>query len=144
MHVVLCLVSSFKGPLPFQMFLGFLGFVGVFLGFLGALGPLGGSRVVAAWIFGSFWNLIFQSPFFTPQKNYVTSGQDGSWGQLVRFRTPTWHPKTTQNPHFSCFKTNLILRCAKTQNLVIVLRMDHIFATPGVPEIHQKSMNNRS
>ena len=89
----------------------------------------------------------FLITFFTPQKpakNYVTSAQDGSWGQLDRFRTPTWHPKSTQNPHFSRFKTYLILRCAKTQNLVRVLGMDHIFATPGPPEILQKSMENRS
>ena len=39
---------------------------------------------------------------------------------------------------------NLILRCAKTQNLVRVLGMDHIFAPPGAPEIIQKSNTNRS
>ena len=48
------------------------------------------------------------------------------------------------NPHFSRSKTHLILRCANTQNLVRVLGMDHIFASPGAPEILQKSNKNRS
>ena len=89
-----------------------------------------------------FWGIFHAC--LRPSKIDFASAQDGSWGQLVRFRTPTWHPKSTQNPHFSCFKTNLILRCAKTQNLVRVLGMDHIFAPPGAPEIHQKSRKNRS
>ena len=37
-----------------------------------------------------------------------------------------------------------MLKCAKTQNLMSVLGMDHIFAPHGDPKTHQKSIKNRS
>ena len=37
-----------------------------------------------------------------------------------------------------------MLKRAKTQNLIRVLGMEHIFVSHGHPKTHQKSMKNRS
>ena len=53
-------------------------------------------------------------------------------------------PEALQNLSEYPSKSHLILRCPETQNLVRVLGMDHIFASPRHPKTHQKSIKNRS
>ena len=77
-------------------------------------------------------------------KNRLNFAPRGFLSQLGRFWKPTWPPKRTQNPHFFGFKRQLMLKRAKTQNLTRVLHLEHIFASPGRPETHKKSMKNRS
>ena len=90
-----------------------------------------------------FFRVFFQHSPRTP-KNRLNFAPRGLLSQLVRFWTPTWPPKRTQNPHFFGSKRQLMLKRAKTQNLMRVLHLEHIFASPGRPKTHQKSMKNRS
>ena len=90
-----------------------------------------------------FFQVFFQHSPRTP-KNRLNFAPRGLLSQLGRFWTPTWPPKRTQNPHFFGSKRQLMLKRAKTQNLMRVLHLDHIFASPGHPKTHQKSIKNRS
>ena len=90
-----------------------------------------------------FFQLFFQHSPRTP-KNRLNFAPRGLLSQLGRFWSPTWPPKRTQNPHFFGSKRQLMLKRAKTQNLMRVLHLEHIFASPGHPKTHQKSMKNRS
>ena len=90
-----------------------------------------------------FFKVFFQHSPRTP-KHRLNLAPRGLLSQLGRFRSPTWPPKRTQNPHFFGSKRQLMLKRAKTQNLMRVLHLEHIFASPGRPKTHQKSMKNRS
>ena len=81
---------------------------------------------------------IFFKCFFNtlqePQKNRLKLAPRGFLSQLGRFRKPTWPPKRIQNLHFFGFKRQLMLKRAKTQNLMRVLHLEHIFASSGRPK----------
>ena len=110
--------------------------------------PLGPSRRFSILGAGRVSNFHFFQAFFqhsprTP-KNRLNFAPRGLLSQLGRFWRPTWPPKRSQNPHFFVSKRQLMLKRAKTQNLMSVLHLEHIFASPGRPKTHQKSIKNRS
>ena len=117
---------------------------------LGRTAGAGFWRLVGWQIVGSFsgskftcFQMFFQHSPRTP-KNHLNFAPRSLLSQLGRFRSPTWPTKRTQNPYFFGSKRQLMLQRAKTQNLVRVLGMDHIFGSLGVPPTFQKSIENRS
>ena len=100
---------------------------------------LGACRVSNFHFFSSVFSTLSRT-----LKNRLKFAARGILSQLGRFWSATWLPKRTQNPYFFWSKRQLMLKRAKTQNLTRVLHLEHIFASPGHPKTHQKSMKNRS
>ena len=96
--------------------------------------------------------LLFLNLFFDidvgPPKNLLLLVQDPSWSHLVRFWTPTWRPKWTQNRYFFEPKRQLMLRCAENRPKCFRTHAGQCFVAFGppnkAPEIVPKSIENRS
>ena len=95
----------------------------------------------------SFWLLKLTCCFDHPKNLSNKTFFRTYWplrANLIDFGSQLPPPEPPQNLPEYPSKTHLILRCPETQNLVRVLRMDHIFPLPGGPKIGQKSTKNRS
>ena len=93
--------------------------------------------------FDVFGDALF-GPLLEPPKIYVDRPQEGSWSQHVRFGTPTWPPKRSQNRCFWRLKLDFMLRRPKMVKLVPLWYENTIFRGPPPPQTVPKSIKNRS